>query len=445
MLEVFINFICAFMMVIIGYVIIVNIINSNVKINPKIIIIMIINSILVVLIHAIKYNSFTSLLVFLINVITYKLIFNKNYSDTFIFTGLLTILMTISELLWVLIIVNFLTMDEINNNIYLYLVTNIIIALTMISCSKIKKVNLVTIKIYESLKMKGKVINIIFIILFTIGVSSLMYNIFFNFETNIFFFSNVIITSVAGLITIIYFCSKEKYYDLSTKYDELLDHVQNFEKWIEQEQYLRHEYKNQLAIIYALSNQIEVKNKIQDIINQNLNIENEEVKSLKPLPKGGLKGLMYYKTIIAQNNKINLTIDVCIKEKGILFKMNKKEINQLAKLIGIFYDNAIEAAKESRKKIILIEIYELNDKVNFVISNTFKKSNLVDKRNEKGVSSKGKGHGYGLYYANKITKELQRITTTQEIIDNYYVETISISKNTSKKRNTSKNIKQQHS
>jgi len=142
---------------------------------------------------------------------------------------------------------------------------------------------------------------------------------------------------------------------------------------------------------------------------------------------------MYYKTSIAQRFKIKITIDISIKENGILYKLSKKKINELTKILGIYYDNAIEAAKDCRNKNILIEIYELKDKVNIVISNTFKKESIIKGKNKKGVSSKGNGRGYGLYFANKIIYNNNWIQTKQEIIDNYYIETITILKNTSKK------------
>ena len=52
---------------------------------------------------------------------------------------------------------------------------------------------------------------------------------------------------------------------------------------------------------------------------------------------------MYYKAAIAQKHKINLTTDVSIEEKGILSKLSEKDIRVLCKLIGIYFDNAIEA------------------------------------------------------------------------------------------------------
>lgn len=62
----------------------------------------------------------------------------------------------------------------------------------------------------------------------------------------------------------------------------------------------------------------------------------------------------------------------------------------------------------------------------FVISNTFKRSENFDRRNERGVTSKGKGHGNGLYYANNLISKNNWLDASQEIIDNYYIQNIII-------------------
>ena len=126
---------------------------------------------------------------------------------------------------------------------------------------------------------------------------------------------------------------------------------------------------------------------------------------------------MYYKAAIAQKRKIKLSTDVYIDENGMLSKLSKDKIRTLCKLIGIYFDNAIEASMESRKKILVIEIYELKDSVSIVFSNTFKKETLLKDRNKKGISSKGEGRGNGLYFSSKILKENSWIKEKQEIID----------------------------
>ena len=135
---------------------------------------------------------------------------------------------------------------------------------------------------------------------------------------------------------------------------------------------------------------------------------------------------MYYKAAIAQKHRLHLTTDVNINTHGILSKLSEENIRKLCKLIGIYFDNAIEAAEESKKKNIMIEVYELKNKVSFVFSNTFKKNKNMKDRNKKGVSSKGKGRGNGLYFASKLIKENTWLEQKQEIIDNYYIQQIII-------------------
>lgn len=230
------------------------------------------------------------------------------------------------------------------------------------------------------------------------------------------------------ILTIFFINSRNNYNQLINEYDSLFVYVQNFEEWIEKEQLNRHEYKNQLAVLRCLTKEKKVKDKIDEILEDSINVEGEVVNQLKALPKGGLKGLMYYKCAIAQKNKINLTVDVSIERKSILNKLTEQDMRVLCKLIGIYFDNAIEAAKETRKKNVLVEVYELKDKVNIVISNTFKKSKNFDRRNEKGVSTKGEGHGNGLYFANNLISKNEWISQKQEVIDGYYMQELSIKK-----------------
>ena len=288
-------------------------------------------------------------------------------------------------------------------------------------------------KIYIVLKSKELNLNIIFIIFILMGISSSSYNILISSRNNKKIIANILIIIVLVAVAALFAQKQNNYNKLSSQYDTLFSYVKNFENWIEKEQFVRHEYKNQLAVIYALTEEKNVKDKINEILNNVINIENKQINLLKVLPKGGLKGLMYYKTSVAQSYKINVTIDISINEKGTLSKLNNKKINELTKIIGIYYDNAIEAAKESKKKNILIEIYELKDSVKIVISNTFNKNSIVTGPPKKGISSKGKGRGNGRYFASNIINKNKWIEEKQEIIDKYYIETITIIKNASNK------------
>ena len=46
--------------------------------------------------------------------------------------------------------------------------------------------------------------------------------------------------------------------------------------------------------------------------------------------------------------------------------------------------------------------------------------------NKKGYTNKGKGHGNGLYFANKIIKKEKAITTEQQFLNNFFIQKIII-------------------
>ncbi|MBQ3297178.1 MAG: GHKL domain-containing protein [Bacilli bacterium] len=433
MLEVLINFICAFILVLAGFYIIKKITGSNQKISLRVIGYLLLNSSLIAIVHYLNYSFISLMLNFIINTLTYKGVFKVSLEEAVVQTGILIMYLLIFDTIFVIIQINAIPLKVVQNNILVYLISNILVVLMTYLSIQISFIYKRLRKFYQVLVNKDLRLNMIFIILIIITACGILYSFIINNKFNLRFYTDLTVIASLLIIGIIFIKNKDVYNKLSSEYDILLSSVQNFEDWIEKEQYLRHEYKNQLAILYGISSEKEVKNKIQEIIDQNLDINNDVVKQLSMLPRGDLKGILHYKTIVAQKHKIKLTVDVSIQDNGIINKLDKKEINTLAKLIGIFYDNAIEAAAESKKRIVLLEIYELKGRVNFVISNTFKRNSIINSQHERGISSKGKGRGNGLYFANKILNKNKWIIEKNEIIDNYYVETITVIKNTSKK------------
>ena len=288
---------------------------------------------------------------------------------------------------------------------------------------------------YTHCQKTTSITSISFLILLIIGFSILTYNMGLAYDSwNIKYILNIGLMIILAVIAYIFIENKNNYNKLTDEYDNLFSYVQNFEEWIEKEQLNRHEYKNQLAVLYCLSNERKVKDKINEILEDNINIDGEVINQLKSLPNGGIKGLMYYKVAIAQKKKIKVTADISLKDKRPLTKLTEKDIRVICKLIGIYLDNALEAAEETHKKILSIEVYELPNRVIFVISNSFKKRKNFDDRNKKGVTTKGRGHGNGLYFAAKLIEANDWLESTQEIIDKYYIQKLIITKKESKNR-----------
>lgn len=430
MLEVFVNFVNCFFMTLVGFYIIKVLTKSDVKVcTLKVIFLLLFSTVVTTYLQNNIYVEIKPLVIYCLNIIIYKKIFDLSIDDSIIVVGLVMLLTLIGDIIISIIITALVSTYRkmIDIEIVTFIKNTIILIISLIIIN-IPRVQGKLCSFYSNIKNKKKISIAIFFALTIFIFCILGFNISIALDFNIYYIITIIIMIIVWSLIIIFINNNNKYEELVREYDNLFSYVQNFEDWIEKEQLNRHEYKNQLAVLRCLTKEKKVKSKIDEILEDSINIEGQEVTNLKNLPKGGIKGLMYYKSALAQKQKIKLTTDVSLEKKGILTKLSEKEIKILCKLIGIYFDNAIEAASESRKKCVTIEVYELRDKVNFVFSNTFKKHKNMNDRNKKGVSSKGEGRGNGLYFANKILKDNKWLDSKQEIIDNYYIQTLYIKK-----------------
>lgn len=428
MLQVLTKFICFLIMHMAGYYIINRISDRKPIIDKKTLLHIIITAAIVISIHSVQYTPMYSIIIFLLNIVVYKQIFKLEWNQAIIATSLFTIILIPADILVTTILRTLLTQEQIRAEIFPSILANAMIATTSVLLLNIKFILKLVKKFYTNFSKKKVFSETIFFILIIIGFGFLAYNFATYNITDQNYFANIVAVIIFITVDIIYIQSKNKYKTLSDEYDNLFNYVQNFEEWIEKEQLNRHEYKNQLAVLRTIAKDKKVINKIDEILEDNINIEGEVVSQLKDLPKGGLKGLIYYKVAIAQKKKIKLIVDISLKSKSYLQKLSENQIKDICKLIGIYFDNAIEAAEKTKEKYVLLEIYDLSDKVNIVISNTFKESDNLDNKHEKGITSKGEGHGYGLYFANKIVSKNKMIESNQEVVEKYYIQTISIKK-----------------
>lgn len=425
MLEVWTKFISAVVLSTLGFYVIKKLTNSEVKLlSIKTITYLMALCVLTVIMHNIEYNGAHTVTMFALQIIIYKEIFNIRTEEALIACGILMGLIFIGDLLTLVLLRMFYSVDSIMNTWYISLFANFSVVIIVMLLFNIKVIVSQTKVFYKNISKNKSISTVLFVILLIVGLSSLTQNVTKSSNMTLNYLLNILIMLIFFTLSYLFIKSKNSYDKLNSEYESMFNYVQNFEDWIEKEQLNRHEYKNQLAVLRCLTREKKVKDKIDEILEDSINVEGEVVHQLKTLPKGGIKGLMYYKSAIAQKNKIDLTVNISLELHSILSKLSEKEVKVLCHLIGIYFDNAIEAAKETRKKKVLIEIYEIKDRVTFVFSNTFKKAKNFDDRNKKGVSTKGEGHGNGLYYASKLIAQNPWLSQKQEVIDKYYIQQI---------------------
>ncbi|MDD6879583.1 MAG: GHKL domain-containing protein [bacterium] len=301
------------------------------------------------------------------------------------------------------------------------------VGIIMIALSNIKFLKVIVNKILLNLSNNNKLRIALISLLWIIIISVFGYMIYKSEPNSNKFWIGVLAILLYSLFMLNHFKDKNNYILLNEKIDDLYTYLQTMEDYIDSEKLNIHEYKNQLSVIKNMTNDKKIKKYIELIISKT-KINAEWNTELKYLPKGGLKGLLYYKLAQAYSNNLNVLITVSKSCNKYFKKMSLENIKELSRIIGIFLDNAIEAASLTNEKNLSIEIYELTNTINIVISNTMIKDNNKDKYFEKGFSTKGKGRGNGLYLANKLINKNNNIKSTSNIIGNYYVQKLSIKK-----------------
>ena len=118
-----------------------------------------------------------------------------------------------------------------------------------------------------------------------------------------------------------------------------------------------------------------------------------------------IKGLLSAKMIFAHESGIDVTID--IPDRVERFGMDTVD---LARLLGIFLDNAIEAALETKQPQIGLNIIQNEAGVSVIISNRFREEGVALHRvKQKGFSTKAGHQGIGLSNAQEILRSYDNV------------------------------------
>lgn len=228
------------------------------------------------------------------------------------------------------------------------------------------------------------------------------------------------------VLLILYIFERNKYQVLNSQYEVLFTHSTSLESWLENERLSYHEYKNQLAYIRSIVEEKEAIEYIDSILQESF--ENSAIvdTQIANIPKGGMKGLIFYKLIQAQRKGIDSYVSISPKMKSLSVGEDIEKSKTVCRIFGILLDNAIDAATESDEKRISLEMYRLDQKLVFVVMNTFKGDFNVAKIQEKGYTTKGKGHGNGLNYVRNIIARDNRYTLQTSLIGGYYTQKLTI-------------------
>lgn len=243
---------------------------------------------------------------------------------------------------------------------------------------------------------------------------------------NYYINAGMVIFIIASFVYVIY--NKFQMQAIEDKYNESMEYVLRYEKIINEQGKKNHEYNNQLMVIKGYINKPErLSEYLDEVIGEHKTGQNYTVKQLGFLPDGGVKGLLYHKLSKMEDNNIKyyLYVDQNLKDKDIE-SFDLKTYRDLTKLLGVFLDNAIDAALKSEEKEIEVELKDKDDCLLLTISNTYDKNTDINKLGKSGFTTKGVGHGFGLSIVKDIAKTNSEIETFSSKESDKFIQTAMI-------------------
>lgn len=366
----------------------------------------------------ISYEFFYGITRLILNILfiiisLYFSIFKKDISNSVYYTLSYEMIAFISEFLTsvaILIIFNFNSI-EYSNLPFSLSISSLINSILIYLISKVNFISKNIRKLNNIIKKNNK--DWIYIILVMILMVLLMtFNRYkMNSSIEYYIYIVIIIFVVVSFVYVIY--NKFQRQAMEDKYNESMEYVLRYEKIINEQGKKNHEYNNQLMVIKGYINKPErLSEYLDEVIGEHKTGQNYTVKQLGFLPDGGVKGLLYHKLSKMEDNNIKyyLYVDQNLKDKDIE-SFDLKTYRDLTKLLGVFLDNAIDAALKSEEKEIEVELKDKDDCLLLTISNTYDKNTDINKVGKSGFTTKGVGHGFGLSIVKDIAKTNSEIET----------------------------------
>lgn len=379
-------------------------------------------------------NSMRGIINFAINTLIFKFLFNFKLFKAIFVSFLHSILLLASEMLCLIILFFFTNI----NNGYIYnimaggiignvLVCTVFIFLAIALRKPLKK--LLSSRVTQNTRIITYIILTIccVAVFFFFAITGMN-----NSNTKSFFIGSF---AIIVFITILFSFIKQniKNERLTKEYDNLIDFVKEYEMIIENQRIDRHENKNTLVNIKSKlidkSKRNDIIEYIDSILKEKTTFSKEKYAKLGYLPSNGLKGLFYYKIDRAENIGIKVSISIPKDvSKSLLYDLKGNDYKELCKILGVYLDNAIEASIISDDKNIGIEIYNRQDYVSVIISNSYCGEIDEVSINKTGYSTKGSGRGYGLSLVNKIIKSNPIFENETNVTPKLYIQKLTIKK-----------------
>ena len=362
--------------------------------------------------------------------IMFKFIYEERSVQIFIYSIILYIILMLSDIIFALIISLF---DFVFNISLATIVTNSIFSNTIIAilaCTLTITLRKKLMKYAQKVDKASMLIISIqsFITIFVI-ISSINYLYIEGWKFGYKFILNTIIIFGSVFLTLSLIRQYFETRDISNKHEMLNEYLKTSTILIEKYATTNHKYKNNLIAIKGyMKSDIDEANKYVDHLLDNFQDKKYSwFSKLNYIPIDTIRYLIYYK--LSKSEELNLKIFVTVSKEIKMIKkdiLNSYQLENILEILGEYFDNANYASNESDKKELNFDLYLENDKLVFIISNTYKKKMDLNLITKNGYTTKGKGHGLGLYDVDKTIRSMNFLTNKYEVLDDYFVVTLTM-------------------
>lgn len=343
-------------------------------------------------------------------IVTNYLIFKVKLKDTIFYTLIYVFISLILELITSTILLSNMQNIDLLNDSYTIKITfstiNMVLQLIIFNNNKI--IFFIN-KIYELIIERINFYSISMSILLILNIL-IMYR---GLELD-----NKAITMISGIFIIFMLITiktivndKNNIKVLKDKNQNIKDSNKAYAETIEDCRELKHNLKNDLYSLKATLPKDSQEKLNNIIIKYNKNYE--WINDIDEIPEG-IQGLIYLKIHEAEQKKIKIHLNT----KKLLNTGNKDYLD-LCNIIGILIDNAIESSEKTTKKIIEINIKELDNELYIKIYNQFTNNIDINKIGKKNYSTKEFKSGIGLNYIKKLNNN--NINLKFEIINDIFI------------------------
>jgi len=385
-------------------------INKKFKFNLNYCLIIILTSILLILNN---YYNLLSLRLFtgiIINCITSILIYKNKINLTMFYCIVHAIVCLILELIMSPILYfSFDNVEVFNNEVLIKIIFSITAGLVTLCIFKNEKVKKFINKIKDIFFDKNNLMILAILLLLFLNIIGVARAI----KTSDTFLIMITLICVSFMLLTIKIIINDKYnmVILNNHTNSIKDNIKAYSKTIDDCREFKHNLRNDLLALKSGINK-ESQKRINEIITK-YNNNYEWINKIDDIPEG-LQGLIYLKQKESENRKIKLYVNT-IKN----IKTNNKDYIDLCSILGILIDNAIDASKSSKSKVIEINFKEIGNDLNIKISNNYNNDIDINKIGNKNYSTKEYKSGLGLNFVKKINNP--KIKVNFKIINNLFI------------------------